>query len=164
MIRKFGDGLTLVGERGVIALALDIDHHDGSWPQFAEQDLLAQASPRSRAAWSGATVAHPTRVVTLLGEQLAWQPTCSSIAMSLSFRRSSSLPTMRSTMLTISSWLNWWKTMVSSIRFKNSGRKCCLSSCAPCSSSARTRWWSRSQRRTRGSHPSRRRDFRGWWS
>ena len=32
-------------------------------------------------------------------------------------------------MLTISSWLSWWNTMVSSMRFKNSGRKCCLSSC-----------------------------------
>src|SRR6185437_12963982 len=35
---------------------------------------------------------------------------------------------IRSTISTISSGDSWWKTTMSSIRFRNSGRKCCLSS------------------------------------
>src|ERR1700727_2808423 len=50
------------------------------------------------------------------------------MAMSRSFRRSSTLAIIRSTMLKISSRRSWWKTMMSSTRFRNSGRKCCFSS------------------------------------
>src|ERR1035441_551956 len=48
--------------------------------------------------------------------------------MSRSFSRSSNVVIIRSTILKISSWLSWWNTMMSSTRFRNSGRKCCLSS------------------------------------
>ena len=48
--------------------------------------------------------------------------------MSRSRSRSSTLPIIRSTISTISSWVSWWKTMMSSTRLRNSGRKCCFSS------------------------------------
>ena len=48
--------------------------------------------------------------------------------MSRSLSRSSTLAIIRSTIVDDLSWVSWWKTMVSSTRFRNSGRKCCLSS------------------------------------
>jgi hypothetical protein len=52
----------------------------------------------------------------------------SSRPMSLFFSWVSIRETKMSTMLRISDWLSWWKTIVSSMRFRNSGRKCCFSS------------------------------------
>ena len=52
----------------------------------------------------------------------------SSMPMSLSLSRPSIWATIRSTMRSISACDSWWKTTISSTRFRNSGRKCCFSS------------------------------------
>ena len=48
--------------------------------------------------------------------------------MSLFFSCVSTRVIIRSTILTIWSSVSWWKTMMSSIRLRNSGRKCFFSS------------------------------------
>ncbi|CNI48380.1 Uncharacterised protein [Mycobacterium tuberculosis] len=52
----------------------------------------------------------------------------SSRAMSLLLSWAATRPIIRSTIWMISSRVSWWKTIVSSMRLRNSGRKCFLSS------------------------------------
>ncbi|SLJ72185.1 Uncharacterised protein [Mycobacteroides abscessus subsp. abscessus] len=52
----------------------------------------------------------------------------SSIAMSLFFSCVATRPIIRSTISTICSLVSWWKTITSSMRLRNSGRKCFFSS------------------------------------
>ena len=54
----------------------------------------------------------------------------SSMPMSLSFSRISIWATIRSTIRSMSTWVSWRNTTISSTRLRNSGRKCCLSSSA----------------------------------
>jgi A/G-specific adenine glycosylase len=120
--------------------------------------------PRSRAGWCAAAAAHPAP-----GRSHAWPAASlaawvSSMPMSLSRSRCRAWRSSGRRSGRSPPGVSWWNTMMSSMRLRNSGRKCCFSSsltlafirsydvrCRPVRAKPRRRPW-----RCRG--------CRGWWS
>ena len=99
------------GERRGLALALGVDQHDLAGLAARRRGSSRRARPRSRAGWCGAAAGHRARGRSPSWRAGPWPRRVSSMPMSLSLSRLSSLAIIRSTIATISSWVSCGKTI-----------------------------------------------------
>ena len=109
-----------------LGVVLDVDEDDLAGAELLEQQPLGERVLDQALDGPAQRPGAQLRVVALVGEEvlgLLGELEAQALALELALTRS----IIRSTIWVTSSLVSSWKTMVSSMRFRNSGRKCCLS-------------------------------------
>src|SRR4051794_35316285 len=106
---------------------LGVHDHDLSGLEVAVEDLLREHVFDVTLDRATQRPGSKHRVVAL-GSQQRLRCRCELETHVLVLQLRVNAASMRSTIWMVSSSVNWWKTMMSSMRLRNSGRKCCFSS------------------------------------